>query len=54
MEYIVVWTIDCEAESPKAAAEFALEVQRDDKSIATVFEVKNKNGKLFEVDLVNE
>ena len=37
--YRVVWTIEVEAPTERAAAELALRIQRDKQSIATVFEV---------------
>jgi hypothetical protein len=37
--YRVTWRIDLDAESPRDAADLALEIQRDPTSIATVFEV---------------
>jgi hypothetical protein len=40
--YRVTWEIDIDAESPRQAAERALEIHRDPKSIATVFEVQNR------------
>ena len=39
-DYLVRWDIDIEATSPRDAAKKALEVQRDPKSIATVFFVR--------------
>jgi len=39
MQYLVTWTIECDADSPKQAAEEALEIQRDSYSEATYFEV---------------
>ena len=39
MQYLVTWTIECDADSPKKAAEQALEIQRDSYSEATYFEV---------------
>lgn len=38
-EYLVTWEVDVEAESPHAAAEKALEMQRDPGSLATCFTV---------------
>jgi hypothetical protein len=43
-KYRVTWTIDTEAESEREAAEYALNVQRDPESIATVFDVYNDEG----------
>jgi hypothetical protein len=36
---LVRWEINIDADSPREAAEFALEIQRDPSSIATVFNV---------------
>jgi hypothetical protein len=38
--YRVYWTIDVDAENPHDAAEQALEIQRDQESLATIFEVR--------------
>lgn len=43
-EYLVTWTIDIDADSPREAAEKALAIQRR-QSIATVFAVKDKHGR---------
>lgn len=40
MQYLVTWTIDIEADSPKDAAEQALAIHRNPESIAPVFDVK--------------
>lgn len=37
--YRVVWEIDIEADDPRTAAREALRIQRDPRSIATVFNV---------------
>jgi hypothetical protein len=39
MQFRVRWEIDIEADSPKEAAQKALEIHRDPGSIATIFEV---------------
>lgn len=44
MMYDVVWRMDFEADSPEDAARQALEVHRDEDSIATVFEVRKQGG----------
>jgi hypothetical protein len=47
--------MDFEADSPRAAAERALEVQRDPESHATHFIVRDRVGKRrFEIDLLEE
>jgi hypothetical protein len=49
--YVVSWCIDIESTSPEAAAEQALNIQRDMDSIATVFVVKDDAGVETTVDL---
>lgn len=39
--YTVTWTIDVWADSPEEAAHKALRTQRDNDSIATVFDIKD-------------
>ena len=39
-DFLVRWEINIEADSPREAAENALEIQRDPSSIATVFNVR--------------
>lgn len=53
MKYRVTWDIEIDADSPKAAAEEALIIQRDTMSIATVFNVYDSRGKVWEIDLDN-
>ena len=51
--YIVTWTAELPAKSPQEAAQFALAIQRDTESTATVFEVKDfdlKNPLVFIID----
>jgi hypothetical protein len=52
--FVVTWTIDIEADTPEGAARKALAVQRDQNSIATVFEVhdgeQSKTVDLEEID----
>ncbi len=50
--YRVVWEIDIEADTPLAAAEEALRIQRDRDSIATVFRVYGPDQKNVLVDLL--
>lgn len=38
-EYLVKWEIDINADSPREAAEKALEIHRDPDSVATFFKV---------------
>lgn len=47
MNYKVKWEIDLEANSPKEAAQQALDMLQDKGSTATVFKV---NGKLIDLD----
>jgi uncharacterized membrane protein len=51
MEYKVTWTIDLDADSPEDAARRALEIHRNPESWATHFEVRNRQGRVQEVDL---
>ena len=56
MLYRVEWTIDIEANSPKAAAFEALDIMQDPQSRATCFEVRENNPstnvhKVFNIDL---
>lgn len=48
--YHVMWEIDIEADDAGAAAQQALEIQRDPNSTATVFEVRLHTD-VFHVDL---
>jgi len=43
--YLVTWTIDIDAPTPEAAALMAREYQEDSQSLATNFDIKNKNTK---------
>ncbi len=43
-EYLVSWEIELMAESAEQAAQLALEVQRDTKSMATVFQVHSEDN----------
>ena len=54
MQYKVTWTIDLDAESFEDAARQALEVQRDQASIATCFTITDENGTRQEIDLACE
>lgn len=54
-EFLVTWTINLMAETPEDAAEESLRIHRDPASIATVFNVSDKEtGKYTEVDLTPE
>ena len=49
--YRVSWEIDIDADSPRDAAEKAVEIQRRPDSIATVFTVWDDTGESIEIDL---
>jgi hypothetical protein len=51
MSYRVSWEIDLDADSPREAAERALEIHRQPDSIATVFTVADETGNSIQVDL---
>lgn len=59
-EYLVIWEIDIEADTPRDAALEALEIQRNIGSEATVFKVKEKgtfgkhDGEEVIIDLLEE
>lgn len=42
--YLVTWDIELSADSPRKAAEMALEIQRDPYSLAEVFTVDAMDG----------
>ena len=44
--YCVMWEFDLDAVSPRAAAEKALEIQRDSESIATVFSIRETKSEI--------
>jgi hypothetical protein len=48
----VTWEIDIEADTARAAALRAQEIQRDPESSATVFKVHRENGAVATFDLV--
>lgn len=49
----VHWVIDVEDESPHDAAAQALKIQRDPKSIATMFNVIDEEGRRFDIDVLD-
>lgn len=53
-QYLVTWEIDIVAATPAEAARKALAIQRDPDSIATVFDVADKEGSVTRVDLSDE
>ena len=51
-QFLVIWEIDIEAATPREAAERALAIQRNPKSIATCFKVEDRNNSCtYDVDL---
>lgn len=52
--YLVNWPIDIWAETPEDAATQAMKIQRDPKSIAKVFDVKDDDGKITTIDLQDD
>ena len=54
MEYHVTWEIDLDADSPREAAEKALEIQRDVFLDALYFEVTDENDTTVGIDLGQE
>lgn len=56
-EYTVRWEIEIDADSPEEAARMALEIQRDPRSTALVFDVINNDwggGDFLMIDLAGE
>lgn len=51
MQFKVKWEIDIIANSPQEAAMIALEIQRDDESTALDFDVYDKDGLKYRIDL---
>jgi hypothetical protein len=51
--YIVKWTIEIDAETPVEAAWKALDIHRDPDSLATAFDVCDKEGNHTWVDLLD-
>ena len=50
--YLVKWEIDIDAESSEEAAQEALRIQRDPRSVATVFQVRDAERLItHEIDL---
>ena len=50
-DYKVRWEIDIDAETPEEAAMQAFAIQRDQESLATVFEVDDKKGNTVTIDI---
>lgn len=53
-DYRVKWEIDIDAKTPEEAAKMALDIQRDENSIATCFEVYTETGEMKFIDLSEE
>ena len=54
-QYLVIWEIDIEADSPKEAAIEAVIIQQDKISEAIAFTVKEQaTGKVVDVDLLED
>jgi hypothetical protein len=51
--YRVQWEIDVDADTPEDAARQAFEMMRDPESIATVFSVRDAQGKSVCIDMLN-
>lgn len=51
-DYLVSWSIDVAADSPRAAALRALEIQRNPDSIATYFDVTAPDGTVHAIDFL--
>ena len=50
--YRVTWTIDIDADTPREAAQRALDIQRDPDSCATCFEVTDPTAPMtIDIDL---
>lgn len=52
-QHRVIWEIDSEAPTPRAAAEEALRIQRNPQSSAVVFDVRDASGVISTIDLAN-
>lgn len=50
-QYHVSWEIELDAKNPRDAAKKALEIHRDQNSLATVFTVTDEKGNQKKVDL---
>jgi hypothetical protein len=49
----VIWEIDIDVDSPREAAEKALEIQRDVNSTATCFTVVSMSNNDFSIDYID-
>ena len=53
-EFKVEWRIETYGETPREAAENALKIMRNPKSMATVFAVFDQDGNRHDVDLLED
>jgi len=53
-EYIVTWTIDAEAGSPREAAQLVFSHNFNSATTATVFQVLDTDGNITRVDLMED
>lgn len=53
-KFLVEWTIEIHADTPREAAKEALKIQRDPESIAVYFKVFDPDGDETHVDLLDE
>lgn len=53
-DYVITWEIELTAETPVAAAQQALAIQRDPDSLATVFSVYSEQGAPITIDLLDD
>jgi hypothetical protein len=51
-DFLVIWKIDLYADGPVHAAKLARQIQLDEDSTATVFEIFDDNSKLHEIDIL--
>ena len=51
-DYYVEWSIELKADTPKQAAEKALQIQRDPESFSTVFDVIGSDGEPHRINLL--
>jgi hypothetical protein len=53
-EYRVAWEIEVDGDTPLAAAQEALNIQRDPESIATSFDVTDEQGRRWRADFADD
>lgn len=54
MEYTVTWIIDIDADTPEEAAALALTIQKQQFSLATIFDVVSADGRVTQVELTDD